>query len=301
MLLCLSAEQMWCDLQQGKPALTLSEPSPGVYSCQGDRGVTSPCFLLPCSSWMRHSREWTGCVSSVASPRLFCASLLLMVASGTEQVPLPKMHVFTAPTVLSIKKQNTCQVTGATGLVCPLTCEGWHSGPWQLLVLLLLLCLPPPAVIPPLLSTWDVHRTCCMCHRDDSDTPTASHFQPEICTWLHKQADVHQQMCVYALWVRCLSSESLFPLNYILSEGYRWEIHYGFLPLRCWNQGIQKLCPELIKLESWTFALQPGRGLGVVYSTLKGEAEAWEELLLTVLIGNVGRDLVIKISCGLPK
>lgn len=38
----------------------------------------------------------------------------------------------------------------------------------------------------------------------------------------------------------------------------------------------------------------------LVYSTFEGEGEAWEKLLLTFLIGRVGRDLVIKISCGLP-
>lgn len=67
-------------------------------------------------------------------------------------------------------------------------------------------------------------RTCCVCHRGGSDTPAASPFQPEICTCLHKRADVHQQggVCVLGGW--CLRSASLFPQSHFLSEGWRGEI-----------------------------------------------------------------------------
>lgn len=59
--------------------------------------------------------------------------------------------VFAASSPLFVNEQNACHAVPA-GLVCPLPCNGWQSGLWQLLVMLLFLCLLPLVVIPPLLS-----------------------------------------------------------------------------------------------------------------------------------------------------
>lgn len=110
-------------------------PLPGWKRCYVC--LSSSALVLLNETELRVSRT---CLLSGSSLSFLCRS-----PSGGGKWYRPgafaKKAFFIAATLLSLKKQNSCQVTVATGFVCPLTCEGWHSGPWQWLVLLLLLCI----------------------------------------------------------------------------------------------------------------------------------------------------------------